>query len=294
MTHIMKKADELKIGIWTVVSIVAMVFGIKFLKGQLHTSTVYYMLSPNVERVAESSHVKINGYKVGFVGSMDYNYSTNTVLLGLYLDPSLKLPKGTSAIIQPDLLGNSNIYLTLGNSSEMMVAGDTLLGGDMANGLIDGVADAMPAVMALLPKVDTLLNGLNRVVNDSKLQESLLAINTLTHKLDRTLSELNSELPTILNNVGDASANLDTLSIELREAQLQRIVNQASATLDSVSQLVAALNSTQGTAGKLINSDELHAQLESTLADVDSLVNDIKAHPKRYINIRIFGRDKKE
>ena len=288
----MKKADELKIGIWTVVAIVAMVFGIKFLKGQLHTSTVYYMLSPNVERVAESSHVKINGYKVGFVGSMDYNYSTNTVLLGLYLDPSLKLPKGTSAIIQPDLLGNSNIYLTLGNSSEMMVAGDTLLGGGMANGLIDGVADAMPAVMALLPKVDTLLTGLNRVVNDSKLQESLLAINTLTHKLDRTLTELNSELPTILNNVGDASANLDTLSIELREAELQRIVNQASATLDSVSQLVAALNNTQGTAGKLINSDELHTQLENTIADVDSLVNDIKAHPKRYINIRIFGRDK--
>ena len=288
----MKKADELKIGIWTVVAIVAMVFGIKFLKGQLHTSTVYYMLSPNVERVAESSHVKINGYKVGFVGSMNYNYATNTVLLGLYLDPSLKLPKGTSAIIQPDLLGNSNIYLTLGDSKEMMVAGDTLLGGGMANGLIDGVADAMPAVMALLPKVDTLLTGLNRVVNDSKLQESLLAINTLTHKLDRTLTELNSELPTILNNVGDASANLDTLSIELREAELQRIVNQASATLDSVSQLVTALNSTQGTAGKLINSDELHTQLENTIADVDSLVNDIKAHPKRYINIRIFGRDK--
>ena len=154
----------------------------------------------------------------------------------------------------------------------------------------DGIADIMPAVMALLPKVDTLLSGMNRVVNDAKLQESLLTINTLTHKLDRTLTELNRELPTILNNVGDASANLDTLSIELREAQLQRIINQASATLDSVSLLVAALNSTQGTAGKLINSDDLHNQLEHTIADVDSLVSDIKAHPKRYINIKLFGK----
>ena len=288
----MKKADELKIGIWTIVAIVAMVVGIKFLKGQLHTSTVYYMVSSNVERVAESSHVKLNGYKVGFVGSMHYNYTTNQVVLGLYLDPSLKLPKGTSALIQPDLLGNSNIYLTLGDSPEMMVSGDTLLGGNMARGLVDGVADAMPAVMALLPKVDTLLIGLNRVVNEAKLQESLLAINALTYKLDRTLSTLNRELPTILDNVGDASANLDTLSIELREAQLQSIINQASATLDSVSLLVAALNDTHGTAGKLINSDELHVQLEQTLAHVDSLVSDIKAHPKRYINIRVFGRDK--
>ncbi|MCR5394937.1 MAG: MlaD family protein [Bacteroidales bacterium] len=286
----MKKADELKIGIWTIVSIVALVFGIKFLKGQLHTSTVYYMVSPNVERVAESSHVKINGYNVGFVGSMHYNYDDNSVVLGLYLDPSLRLPRGTSAIIQPDLLGTSNIYLTLGQSTETLAPGDTLLGGGMAAGLTDGIAEAMPAVMALLPKVDSLLTGLNVLVHESRLQESLLAVNGLTHKLDRTLSELNRQLPSILNNVDNASANLDTLSAELRQAQVQQLIDQANATLDSVSLLVAALNDTQGTAGKLINSDQLHSQLEGTLADIDSLVADIKAHPKRYINIKLFGK----
>ena len=286
----MKRAEELKIGIWTIVAIVVMVFGIKYLKGQLHTSTVYYMVSPNVERVAESSHVKLNGYKVGFVGSMDYDYKTNQVVLGLYLDPSLKLPQGTSAIIQPDLLGTSNIYLTLGSGTDMMQAGDTLVGGGMAAGLIDGISDAMPAVMALLPKVDSLLSGLNTLVHESQLQESLLEVNTLTHKLDRTLTELNRELPTILSNVDDATANLDTLSLELRQAHIRNIIEQASATLDSVSTMVSALNSTEGTAGKLINSDALHTQLEQTLSDVDSLVADIKANPKRYINIKVFGK----
>lgn len=286
----MKRANEFRIGLWTIISIVVMVFGIKFLKGQLHTSTVYYMVSPNVERVAESSHVKVNGYKVGFVGSMDYNYSSNKVVIGLYLDPSLKLPKGTSAIIQPDLLGTSNIYLTMGQSSEYLAAGDTIDGGDMAPGLTDGIADAMPAVLALLPKVDTLLSGLNTVINGSKLQESLLEVNTLTHKLDRTLTQLNQELPSILHQVDDATANLDTLSIELRQAHIQEIISQANATLDSVSVLVASLNSQEGTAGKLINSDALHTQLEETLAGVDSLVADIKANPKRYINIRVFGK----
>lgn len=286
----MKRANELKIGIWTIAAIVALVFGIKFLKGQLHTSTVYYMVSSNVERVAESSHVKLNGYKVGFVGSMDFNYSTNQVILGLYLDPSLKLPKGTSAIIQPDLLGNSNIYLTMGNGTEMMASGDTLAGGEMAPGLTDGIADAMPAVMALLPKVDSLLSGLNVVVRESKLQESLLEINTLSHKLSYTLSELNRELPGILGNMGNATSNLDTLSQELRQAHVQEIISQASSTLDSVNVMIAALNSTEGTAGKLINSDALHNQLEETIGHVDSLICDIKEHPKRYINIKLFGK----
>ena len=286
----MKRADEFRIGLWTIVAIVALVFGIKFLKGQLHTSTVYYLVSPNVERVAESSHVKLNGYKVGFVGSMDYNYQTNEVILGLYLDPSLKLPVGTSAIIQPDLLGNSNIYLTLGESSQIMSAGDTLVGGGMAPGLTDGIADAMPAVMALLPKVDSLLVGLNTIVRDSKLQESLLEINALSHKLDRTLSELNHELPFILNNVGDATANLDTLSIELRQAHLGEIMAQANATLDSVQGLLSAVNGTEGTVGRMINTPALHDQLQQTISNVDSLVNDIKANPKRYINIKVFGK----
>ena len=286
----MKRADEFRIGLWSIIAIVALVFGIKFLKGQLHTSTVYYMISPNVERVAESSHVKLNGYKVGFVGSMNYNYQTNQVILGLYLDPSLKLPQGTSAIIQPDLLGNSNIYLTLGNSTQMMVAGDTLQGGSMAPGLTDGIAEIMPAVMNLMPKVDSLLCGLNTIVHDAKVQESLLEVNTLAHKLDRTLSELNSQLPDILGNVNDATANLDTLSTELRQARIQEIIAQASTALESVNKLTQTLNSTQGTAGKLVNSTDLHDQLSQTISNVDSLVNDIKANPKKYINIKVFGK----
>lgn len=286
----MKRADEFKIGLWTIISIVALVFGIKFLKGQLHTSTVYYMVSPNVERVAESSHVKLNGYKVGFVGSMNYNYQTNQVVLGLYLDPSLKIPKGSSAIIQPDLLGNSNVYLTLSNSQQMMVAGDTLLGGGMAPGLTDGIAEVMPAVLGLLPKIDTLLAGLNVIVHDSKVQESLLEVNALAHRLDRTLAELNSELPGILGNVNDATANLDTLSLELRQARISDVIAQVGATLDSVDVLVSTLHSTDGTAGKLVNSTELHDQLSETLSNVDNLVNDIKENPKKYINIKVFGK----
>ncbi len=290
LTKNMNRINEFRIGLWTIIAIVVLVFGIKFLKGQLHTTTSYYMVSPNVERVAESSHVKLNGYKVGFVGSMEIDYKTNDIVLQLYIDPALKIPKNSSAVIQPDLLGNSNILLTLGDSDEMLQAGDTLSGGKMAAGLTDGIAEAMPAVMALIPKIDTLLTGLNVVVNDSKLQESLLQVNALADKLDRTVSELNEELPDILHNVSSATANFDTLGCELRQAQLQETLGKASAVVDSIQTLVNTLNGTQGTAGRLINSDELHTRLEQTLAEVDSLVADIRENPKRYINIKVFGK----
>lgn len=286
----MKKANEFRIGLWTIIAIVVMVVGIKYLKGQLHTTTSYYVISPNVERVGESSHVKLNGYKVGYVSDMQINYSTNEVLLELSIDPNLKLPKGTAANIQPDLLGNSNVFLTLGESPEFLQPGDTLKGGGKAPGLTDGIADAIPVVMALLPKIDTLLTGLNVLVNDSKLQESLLQINTLTRKLDRTITDLNRDLPGIMGHIDQASANLDTLSLELRQAHVDQLIAEATSTLDSVNVVVARLNGTEGTAGKLINSDELHTRLETTLASIDSLVTDIKQHPRRYINIKLFGK----
>jgi phospholipid/cholesterol/gamma-HCH transport system substrate-binding protein len=127
-------------------------------------------------------------------------------------------------------------------------------------------------------------------VNDSKPQESLLQVNALADKLDRTVSELNEELPSILHNVSSATANFDTLGCELRQAQLQETLGKASAVVDSIQTLVNALNGTQGTAGRLINSNELHTRLEQTLAEVDSLVADIRENPKRYINIKVFGK----
>lgn len=286
----MKNANEFRIGLWTIITIVVLVFGIKYLKGQLHTTTTYYMLSPNVEGLAESSHVKIDGFKVGFVRSMDYDYKNSQVVIELNIDPDLNIPVDSRAMISSGLLNASDVVLQIGQSSQMLKSGDTLQGGGMMPGLLDQAGPMMQSVSNMMPKVDSLLVGLNRLVNESKMQESLLEVNRLTIQLHHTLSTLNSQLPTILGQVNDATANLDTLSIQLREAEVGEIIAHANSTLAHVDSLICSVGSKETTAGKLLNTDELHDQLTSTIADVDSLVNDIKQNPKRYINIKVFGK----
>lgn len=291
------KANEFRIGLWTIIAIIVLVFGIKFLKGQLHTTTSYYMVCTNVDHVAESSQVTVNGLRIGFVSSMDYDQSRGQVIMGLNIDPDLQIPCNSKAEIIPGLLGNSTVQLTLGDAKNYLNPGDTLAGGDMRPGLIDAAAPIiqsavpmMDSVAHLIPKIDTLLTGLNILINESKMQESLLQINLITQNLNRTLLALNQELPSILAQTNEATANLDTVSLQLRQAQVDVTLQKATAAIDSVSMLISSLNSGDGTAGRLIHTTEIHDQLSETLAQVDSLVADIKANPKRYINIKVFGK----
>lgn len=291
------KANEFRIGLWTIIAIIVLVFGIKFLKGQLHTTTSYYMVCTNVDHVAESSQVTVNGLRIGFVSSMDYDQSRGQVIMGLNIDPDLQIPCNSKAEIIPGLLGNSTVQLTLGDAKTYLNPGDTLAGGDMRPGLIDAAAPIiqsavpmMDSVAHLIPKIDTLLTGLNILINESKMQESLLQINLITQNLNRTLLSLNQELPAILAQTNEATANLDTVSLQLRQAQVDVTLQKATAAIDSVSALITSLSSTESTAGRLIHTNELHDQLTETLVQVDSLVADIKANPKRYINIKVFGK----
>lgn len=284
----MKKADEFRIGLWTILSIVALVFGIKYLKGQLHTTTSYYLLSSNVDGLAESSHVKLNGYNVGFVSTMHYDYPSGQVIIQLNIDPDLQIPTDSRAAIASDLLGTSNVVLHMGQSSLMLTPGDTLQGGGTVPTVIDNAGPILASVSQLLPKLDTLLSGINVLVTESKMQESLLEVNRLTLQLHQTMSTLNGSLPQIMSHVESASANLDTLSLTLKQLEVAQVVNRANATLDSVGSLLTQLQSPNGTVGRLINTTQLHDELTQTLQSVDSLVADIQQNPKRYI--KVFGK----
>ena len=150
----------------------------------------------------------------------------------------------------------------------------------------------------LMPKLDTLITGLNVLINESKVRESLLSINELTEKLNTTVSQLNgilqNDVPGILTSVKHATANLDTLSSDLKDADIKKLLQNAQQSLDQANQLLADMNSENSTVGKLMTTTELHDQLSSTIASLDSLIVDIKAHPRRYINVSVFGRKSKD
>lgn len=291
----MKISNELKIGFWAIVTLVILFLGVNYLKG-IHTlrqGDFYYLLSEKVEGLAVSSHVKLHGLKVGIVREMQYDKESDKVLVTLNIyDDNIKIPVDSRLFVTSDLLGTSSINLELGQSEQCFNTWDTIIAPSTNASLLDKADPIIAKVDALLPKLDTLVSGITVLVNESKVQESLLELNKMTLRLNQTVNSLNgllkNDVPTIMNNVESTTANLDTISNQLKEAEVEKILANANRTLNEVNQLMKRVQANDNTVGKLLNTTELHEHLNSTLSDVDSLVNAIKENPKKYIRVKVF------
>lgn len=291
----MKISNEFKIGFWAIVAIVVMFYGIRYLKGinSFKEGQFYYLNCDKVDGLAVSSHVKLNGLKVGMVRSMEYDQKNKTVLVLLNLyDTDLKIPTDSRVFVQSELLGTSDVILDMGDATSFFQPWDTIMAPAATAGLLEKADPIIEQVSALLPKIDTLISGINVLVNESKMQESLLQINTLTQHLNSTVNQLNqllrNDVPGIMNNLESATANLDTITTQAKEADIKQLLTSTNETIQTANSLLKQMQSQDGSVGKLLNSDEVYEQLNRTIADVDSLINDIKANPKRYIHIKVF------
>jgi phospholipid/cholesterol/gamma-HCH transport system substrate-binding protein len=292
----MKISNEFKIGFWALVALLVLFFGIDYLKGinRFRPGKYYYMTCSNVEGLTVSGHVMLNGYKVGLVRSMSYDRKhPGQVLVEINLGDEIDLPNDSYAEVQTDLLGTASVVLHLGTSPTLYANRDTLLGGDKALGIMDRVNPMLPEVAAMLPKLDSILTGMNQIVNHSGLQESFENVNKLTTDLCETTARLNSllrgDVPQIMAHANSAVTNLDSISTELKEAEISALLANAARALDEARATLAHLNEADNTAGRLLTTPELHNQLVATITDLDSLINDLKANPKRYINVSVFG-----
>ena len=291
----MKISNELKIGFWAIVTCVVLFLGVNYLKGvhTLRQGDFYYLLSEKVEGLAVSSHVKLHGLKVGIVREMQYDKKSDKVLvtLNIYND-EIQIPVDSRVTVTTDLLGTSSINLELGRSDQYFNPWDTIKAPATNASLLDKADPIIAKVDALLPKLDTLVSGITVLVNESKVQESLLELNKMTVRLNQTVNSLNgllkNDVPAIMNNVESTTANLDTISNQLKEAEVEKILANANRTLNEMNQLMKRVQANDNTVGKLLNTTELHEHLNNTLSDVDSLVNAIKENPKKYIRVKVF------
>ena len=291
----MKIINELKTGFLVIVSSVVLFLGVNYLKGvhTLRQGDFYYLLSEKVEGLAVSSHVKLHGLKVGIVREMQYDKKSDKVLvtLNIYND-EIQIPVDSRVTVTTDLLGTSSINLELGGSDQYFNPWDTIKAPATNASLLDKADPIIAKVDALLPKLDTLVSGITVLVNESKVQESLLELNKMTVRLNQTVNSLNgllkNDVPTIMNNVESTTANLDTISSQLKEAEVEKILANANRTLNEMNQLMKRVQANDNTVGKLLNTTELHEHLNNTLSDVDSLVNAIKENPKKYIRVKVF------
>lgn len=294
---------EVQIALVAIVGIVVLFFGLKFLKGVslVSNETPYYATFDNVSGLSSSSPVYVDGFKVGSVGDVkfDYSYDANSVVT-LNIDKQFRLAVGTTANIESDLMGNVKVVLTLpDNPNQALAPGDTIFG-DQAHGALSKAAGMLPQVEAMLPKLDSILASLNAILGDPAIRNVLhnadkisSDLTTTTTQLNKLMAEVNGKVPSLLTKADATMANAEKLTKNLSDVDVAYTMEQVNSTLKSVHEMADKLNSKEGTLGLLINDPTLYNNLTATMGHADSLVIDLKAHPKRYVHFSVFGKKDK-
>lgn len=294
---------EVKIALAAIAGIVILFYGLEFLKGLTVFSTddSYYIAFDDVSGLSSSSPVYANGYRIGVVKEIVYDYShKNKIIAVLGLDNKMRLPKGTRAEIDSDLLGNIKINLVLGdNPIDLLAEGDTIPG-NAVQGVMAKVGAMMPALEAMMPKLDSILTTLNTLLADPALANTLHNVEGVTGNLNATSRELkalsaslNREMPAMMQKTNGILDNTQQLTGNLAAVDVAAMTASVNETLANVNEMTRKLNSNEGTLGLLMRDASLYNHLSQTAADADSLLVDLKAHPKRYVHFSIFGKKDK-
>ena len=291
---------EVKIGLFGILSLAILFFGINYLKGvkMLKPSTSYYVEFTDINGLTNSSPVFASGYKIGIVRGIEYNHANpGHVVVEVELDDDMRIPKESKGELVTDMLGTvkMNLKLNLG-CQEYYATGDTLPG-YVNNGLMGIAETAMPKLETMLPKMDSILSSLNQLLANPALAATLSNAEKLTGNLDITTRNLNKlmqyELPVLTSKLTSIADNFVNITGNLKEIDYAGTMQKVDATLQEVKLLTSKLNSKDNTVGLLFNDPTLYNNLNATTANAASLLEDLKAHPKRYVHFSLFGRKEK-
>ena len=299
----MKKffTKEVLIAVTVIISLCVLYFGIEYLKGinLFRPANFYYAKFEKVNGLAVAAPITINGFQVGQVREINYDYKSNDISVLLSLNKDLRIPKGSNVKLSVDMLGTAQLVMDLADSQEYYNVGDEIPSGNVA-GLMDALDDnIMPAVNNLLPKIDSILTNINNILANPALNNSVARLDGITADLKASSLELsrlmNHQVPSIMNNVdgittnlNSTSANIKILSDELKDMPLQQTVANANATMENLKQLSENLNNKNSTLGMLMNDKALYKHLDDAVASLDTLLTDIQRNPKRYVTIKVF------
>lgn len=288
---------EVKIGLIGIIAIAMLVFGINYLRGvaMFKSSRSYYVEFNNINGLPVSSPVFANGYKIGLVRDIQYNYEKlGTITVEVEVEEGMRIPSGSKGELVTEMLGTVKMNLLLNlESRNYLQPGDTLQG--FANNGLMGVAETMvPKLEQMLPKMDSILNSLNKLMADPALAATLHNAEQVTANLTVTTHELNklmkNDLPKITGNLNSMTDNLNTISYNLKGIDYAATMRSIDSTLYNVRVLTNKLNSKDNTIGLLFNDPTLYNNLSTTTANAASLLEDLKSHPKRYVHFSLFGR----
>ncbi len=294
---------EVKIALAAIVGIVVLFFGMNFLKGKslFSSDRVYFAKFTNISGLTASSPIFANGFKVGTVKAIDFDYATGAgIVVEFGTDKQLRIPEGTRAEIESDMMGNVKMNLIMGAPTAQAVQPGDTISGAVNGGLMDKVAEVVPAVEKMLPKLDSIMASLNALLADPALAQSLhnvrditANLTTSTEQLNTLLGNVNRGVPTMMAKANGVLDNTQRLTGNLAALDLTGTMARVDQTLANVQAVTAKLNSNEGTLGLLMNDPNLYHSLNRTVVSADTLLTNLRQHPKRYVHFSLFGKKDK-
>jgi len=291
-----------------VISGVILYFGVRFLKGTevFSSNNTFYVVYENVDGLTASNPVLINGLPVGYVDVIRLQQKKgNQILVVLKIEENIILGDSTSAILSTsDLLGSKAIVLDVKNINAPLEEGDTLIAAKDV-----GIAELVQAkTLPIVDQLDTTITRINFLLaafveDTSRVSNTLENVEQTTFQVESMVSENRRDLNTVISNFRKLSetladseqgieplmAKLNDVANKLNEIELQSTVMKIDSTMANLQTITQKIEQQEGTMGKLVNNDSLYVNLNQTVSDLDSLLVDLKANPKRYVRFSIFG-----
>lgn len=306
----MKLSKEVKTGILAIGAILLLIFGYSFLKGTnlLEKHREFYVKYDNVEGLAQSAPVTINGLTVGKVQNITFANSKGGLVVKFTVEKDFDFSKNSIVrIYSSGLIGGKNLGIFPKYDEYVAKSGDTLKG-DVEDGMLTAVTKALGPlerkVNNTLATVDTLLLNVNAIVDENtrnNLQEAIVNLNTtlnsfagVSEKLNRVLGNNTGKLDNTFTNLNRTANNLSQLTDSLSQLETGKLVRDLQDMVDRMDKIVAGIDNGEGSVGKLLNDDKLYENLEGASRQLEQLLQDVKLNPKRYVHISVFGRKNKE
>lgn len=319
----MKISNETKIGALTVVAVVFLILGFNFLKGKsvLKTGFFLYAKYTDLKKLSASNAVFANGYQIGTVYSTTAaDPSLKDLVVEIKLNAEYQIPANSLATIETNPLGAPVMDIQLGSSTSFLKSGDTMRSAENLGPLgaisnkLGPLSDQLTATLVTL---DTLMRNFNSLLDTNtkgNIRSVIANLNTATGSITRStislekllniqsgalaqslahVNEFTNNLAKNNDKIDSTLSYLETTTRNLSRADVDGLINSFKESADSLSSIINSINSTNGSLGALINDKSLYNNLNNITRSLNVLIDDLRVHPKRYVNISVFGKKDK-
>jgi len=305
----MKFRKEVKIGFIVTAALALLFWGVNFLKGRniFTTSTQYYAVFSNIGGLQKSSIVTANGYTLGTVTDIQFHRGNiNSIVVEISIERKFKLPSNSVIeIYSTDFMGSKAINLNLGNSQVFAGESDTLASrfdGDLNTLVSKKLMPLKDKAERLIVSTDSVMNIINNTftlqtqrdiqMTIASLRDVIVSQKEKIAKILENFESISVNLENSNKSFTNITNNLSSITDSLQAANLKQVIDRTNIAITQTNELLIKLNKGEGTIGQLVNNDSLYFALEKTIQDMDTLINDLRSNPKRYVHFSVFGKKK--